>query len=363
MLRIRALMASGRGDDDEADELRERTLDTWHSLTPTELRFLQDASADLHALQGSERNPTSHSVDANALRSLGVAVEEQKWPSVLELLRYKVPQIREDYQLYFRARAYRALGFPELSVPFIRAAASVSPSNINFEALLLDTLLSLGSFNEAVERAEEIVRDPNARHPRLRLRAADVFFRAAQHETNSGRRGALFTRVTELIERSIEGHSKLPDNERLRSVEAGAWIELGLAYSHLADHGMATSAFERGLERFGDHSLVCTAAGLHYLRLGDARGDLLLRRAAQLQAQVPYPYMYLAHSALKEGDRAAFDGAVKVARERTTSASTGATLDAWIAAMNEEARDAKVASLRFPEVSDEELIPTIDLAA
>jgi tetratricopeptide (TPR) repeat protein len=124
-LLIGVKLAAIRGDDEEANRLRDASEDIGDQLTYDQVRWLYGLSGDLDAISNDEvfLQPTMPAHECHRL--IAEAVLKNDPSLVLNLLR-QAGQLSKEYLSYFRARAYDTLGFTEVAVLFMRHAYEVS---------------------------------------------------------------------------------------------------------------------------------------------------------------------------------------------------------------------------------------------
>src|SRR5205085_894622 len=142
-----------RGDDADADLIRELMDSPERQLSRAELIRLNALSSDLYMLQGAEvLQPVGHGgFDVDALRrELKDAESWNDWEWVLGLLRRRAPEVPEDAVAITRARAYDMLGHADTAVLFLDHAFRSRPDDVGYRALRLLLLTRAGRLGEAV---------------------------------------------------------------------------------------------------------------------------------------------------------------------------------------------------------------------
>lgn len=163
MLRqLHALIAAGRGEEQEADALREEMDESWLKLSAAEMTRIDGLSADLYMLSGDETIGMPDRTKGQFQNDLTQAVGTNRWTLVLELLRIRPHILPEWVVAYYRARAYGELGHIETSIAFAELAyarfelvshsSQVTRDDILYELLML--LSRSGRQVEATRRAE-----------------------------------------------------------------------------------------------------------------------------------------------------------------------------------------------------------------
>jgi len=127
ILKLMGLIADGRGDTDEADDVRD-DLDVWHhqgpGKPPREIpKWLEDLTGDLYMLQDQSMYfilPEGETVEDHLLR-LDNAVKSNRWEEVLNLLKGSLG-LKESVIAEYRGLAWLALGYERVAEPFLSFA-------------------------------------------------------------------------------------------------------------------------------------------------------------------------------------------------------------------------------------------------
>jgi hypothetical protein len=128
LLRLHDLIAKGKGDDPEADAVRDDMDAPWHAMTEAEQERMGGLSEDLYALV--ESNPRSVKMSAeersNWGQEFGAAFESGDWDRVLLLLRRRPEDVPTDHVAFFQAECWEHLGCPEIALRFMRSATRLN---------------------------------------------------------------------------------------------------------------------------------------------------------------------------------------------------------------------------------------------
>ncbi len=153
---LHVLIAQGKGDSDEADQLRDLMDDPWYGMSPEEVRRVRGLSADLYTLV----DPLSLPQEADqkeideTRRLVEVAWKNKDWDGCLELLRERPHRYPPDRVAFMRAGCWKQFGDLETSLLFLEKAVSLSPSNgrsmFGLMYSLMYILLRLGRVAEAI---------------------------------------------------------------------------------------------------------------------------------------------------------------------------------------------------------------------
>ena len=155
---LHRLIAEGKGDDDEADAVRDEMEMPERNLIQQEIMRLNGLSADLYMLQDDEVYELYEGTQEQLREALNTAWEHGEWETVLALLRKGTPFLTPDRVAYLRGRCYAALGHLETALVFMRYAAERDPERAAYRVAILDLLLSLHRPEEAHAEAEAYVR-------------------------------------------------------------------------------------------------------------------------------------------------------------------------------------------------------------
>jgi hypothetical protein len=130
LLRLHDLIPRGRGDEPEADAVRDRMDAPWHALPEAEQELLGGLSEDLYAL--AENNPRSVRMSDEERQQwgqeFGAAFAAGAWDRALVLLRRPPEDVPADHVAFFQADCWEHLGCPEVALRFMRAATRLDPA-------------------------------------------------------------------------------------------------------------------------------------------------------------------------------------------------------------------------------------------
>jgi hypothetical protein len=127
LVQLDRMMAAGRGDSAEADELRDLMEVTWYQMTPDELQIARQLSADLFTLHDDSlvRHPVDVNVYSPSLATdLTELMRKADYVGALRLIQDRPTEISSERAALFRAILYRALGLPEIGLVFFSQVAS-----------------------------------------------------------------------------------------------------------------------------------------------------------------------------------------------------------------------------------------------
>jgi tetratricopeptide (TPR) repeat protein len=292
------LMASGRGDTDEAEAVRCDMDTSWRRLNREEIARLKGLSADLYMLEDDEvlepARPNERSPD-ELKAELETSWRQGKWEDVLRLLRKGRSFGTQGQVAYLRARAYEQLGHLDASLLFMEYAASLKPDDATYDGAVMELLITLKRYDEAVALAElKIERSKHS--PGLLIQAAGILLRAAKERPGEQNR-AIYEHTIEVLNGALEASSKL-----LPVVVVFGYLTLGFCHQALEQWQLARGAYDRALQVSPDDPILLSARGLLLTRL-DPQGAILdFTRAVDRGTVLAAPHLHLAHDALVRRD-------------------------------------------------------------
>ncbi|MEO7330670.1 MAG: hypothetical protein ABI193_18995, partial [Minicystis sp.] len=221
------------------------------------------------------------------------------------------------------------LGYFEAALAFFDHAAHLAPDNDNYAYLALDTLVRSGRMDDALERANAILREEAPSVRRL-FKAADVLFNAARN-FDSALAATVYKRVVLVLDRALALDANLPPEERLSSLTVGGYVVKGLCHEHLEDPEEAKRAYTAALAVDPESDAALTARGLLSLDTDRAGALRDFERAVNKGTPLPWPYLYLAHDALQSSELRRCLDMAQQAMVRTRAPILRANLMEWMA--------------------------------
>lgn len=329
-LALHAIIRAGRGNDDEADQVREQMVDIWETLSPERRTLLDNLSGDLFMLAGDEVLETGETPSRSFAQTMD-AWQRDDWVATLTLLRRsEVRATVPDHRVaYIRGRCWSSLGYFEAALAFFEHAAHLAPDNDNYAYLALDALLRSGRMDEALERANAILRE-QAPSVRRMFKAADVLFHAAWH-FDEAVAATVYKRVLLVLDRALALDASLPAEERLSSLTVGGYVVKGLCHEHLEQPLEAKQAYTAALAVDPESDAALTARGLVSLDTDRAAALRDFERAVKKGTPLLWPYLYLAHDALQSGEFRRCLDMSQQAMARTRAPVLRANLMEWMA--------------------------------
>lgn len=143
LVELHRLIAAGKGDDEEADLLRDQMDVPWHHLSRAELALVDGLSADLYTLNHDSHlkhplaggiNSSDFATELRAMRRAG------NFEGVLALLRNRPQCISADRAAFLRGWCYEQLGDFETAELFFEHAAKLDSKNDLYAMFALDPL-------------------------------------------------------------------------------------------------------------------------------------------------------------------------------------------------------------------------------
>lgn len=347
-IRLHRLIRDGMGDSGEADAVREEMLDSWTLLRPEQRALLDGLSGDLYMLQGEEGPEAGEELGGDVRMLLKLAWDRGSWVEILALLRREEARrvIPEDVRAYFRGRCWSSLGYIEAALCFYDYAVKLAPTNDNYAYLALDALVRCGRIDDALARANEILRDESSSSRRL-FKAADVLFHAA-HRFEEAQASIVYKRVLIVLERALESERRRSPEQRLPSLTVGAYVIKGFCHEHLGDEQEARRAYTDALGVDSKNDAALTARALLLYRSEPAAALRDFERAAATGTPLVWPYLYLAYDALRNDE---YGRCIEMALQGTTRTHDPkllANLFEWIAIASAQ-QGAAMKALQFLE--------------
>jgi tetratricopeptide (TPR) repeat protein len=319
-IRLHKLIAEGRGDEPEADEVRDALDGPIAVLTPEERTRAQFLSADLYSLSKVQSDHEQLPMNPHARAKLKAVVQARdagQWDKALALLRRWQRYAALEFVSFQRGMIWDRAGKPEIAVEFYRHAAELSPDGF-MPAIYLSALARVDSVL-AVAESWHVVKAGCQYAPAVRVQAAYVILIAVRSDSHA------LAHVTEdalipMLKAAVEDLER--NGESIDGAMEMATLLLGVAYQRSGDDASAYEALSRGLLARPRSVPLLTLRGLlMYGSSADAIGDLLA--ADQLPAETAWPSFCLAHHYLVAGDfaacRAMCAKALKLAATNTMS--------------------------------------------
>jgi len=160
--KLNQLIGEGKGDDDEADAVRDEMDFLYRKLTGEERDRLRGLSADLYMLLDDEIFERFDGTQEELRAAIQAAWKKQECETLLKLLRKGPDYLSREGLASLRAHAYQSLGHLEIALAFEEYAARLNPQDTDRKVLILDLLYRLNRREEATTLARSIIADPRA---------------------------------------------------------------------------------------------------------------------------------------------------------------------------------------------------------
>ena len=200
LLQLHGLIAAGKGDDDEADDVRDEMDAPWRQLTPEEISRVRGLSADLYMLGKDRDSPRRESVPASLASEVRLMYDREQWIELSMFLRDHEAELPRADVAYYRGVCWNHWGHFHVASEFYTEAANLDPRNKVFDVLRMQSLIRSQQLDRAMERAKQIV-DTEADWRQLLIAGRAFFARAGtvcDTEAN-----ALYKTAIQLAERGL----------------------------------------------------------------------------------------------------------------------------------------------------------------
>ena len=247
LIQVHKLIASGDGDSDAADALREQMDDPWYRLSEDEQARLRGLSGDLYLLVNSEKTEPEFPPGITSrewAEHLQEARDWSDWTTVLSMVRRRPALLPPEEAALLRAQAYDALGHPNPALLFLDFAHRVNKKDAAYRAVRMLMLSNAARWNEAVSDADRIVKGGE---PELALlvAAADVFLLHAGTLDDVAKDEA-YRRVLDAVRPAIE--KKSVAGATPMSLIASAHLIRATAFWELGERTEALAAVDAAVD-------------------------------------------------------------------------------------------------------------------
>jgi tetratricopeptide (TPR) repeat protein len=289
---LHRLIAMGKGNDDEADEVREAMDQPERELSREELDRLNGLSADLYMLQDDEIYEPADPAERTPERlgaAVSLALEQQAWEQVLALLRLGPTFLSPDSIAFIRARAYNELGHQDTALLFAEYAAKLDPQEPTYACMVMELLLKLGRLDEARTKAEAHLREaiPN---PVILIQSACLLLNSARGMA-SDQALPLRKLAVSMLEQAVLLAPASPALQR--HGVASAYTVLGFGYELLGQRDKAIDSYNEALRVEPNHSEAMAARGLLRLDIDPSAAlsdEVLSKGVDDMRRQAAYPF-------------------------------------------------------------------------
>jgi tetratricopeptide (TPR) repeat protein len=328
------LIAEGQEDSPPAEAVRNATDRPWQVLTEVERMRASGLSEDLYSI--TEAPPPAQSMNSQAAAQLNDAVEARQrgdWDRALELLRRCRAFIAPALVSYLRGSIWSEAGDANTAVIFYEHASRLQPDSGNYLAIFLHTL-DIVDPAAARKRGEEILREPGLFPPVAVVRAADVEFKAARALPEADAT-QLFRRLIPVLQGALARIEAGDEGGVDRSSYAMAVGLLGFSHEFLGETQLAVDYYSRGLAVQPQNDGLLIARGILLYGLSP-RAITDLELAVRQGSPMIWPYFFLAHHYLVNGDFQRCRVLSERALEMPGSAAVRSELAEWLAISESE---------------------------
>lgn len=295
---LHGLIASGRGESEEADALRDAMASDHRLLSAEEENRLNGLSEDLYSLtESDDAAPPSSAPDPAAAVEFQRARQRHDWPSALLFLRRLGRGFPASDLAFQQFQAYAQLGHMETAFRFLERSADLDPTDFRKQHLFLEFSGKAGRGAEALARADQLLRDRATPTP-LVIASAHLRFDTLRNSPDA----TALPVVRELagtLERAMSAPEALADTPI--SVRIIGHTTLGFCLEKLGDLKGAMEAFDQALQLDPESDALRVARGLVLARHDMDRAAAEFTAAADVGSRLVHPYLFLAPYELGKG--------------------------------------------------------------
>lgn len=299
LLRLHDLIAEGKGDDEEAEAVRDEMDDPWYAMTERERERMAGLSEDLYSIAKNDVNPVPVSPKEKEAWIAGYrrAKETGEVDKLLELIRHPGLPVARELTRFTQAKCWENLGEPDVALRFFRDAQRQGPI---YGTFILMLLMREDRWEEAVKEAKRIIAEEKSGPCELYMAALVLLI--ADHRAPESLKSKLeVEQAARTLERAIASTHAAP-----------AWVQvyqrvtaigsLGLAYARLGQRDRAIDLYTKELDRNTASPDLLILRGSLYGFVDKSAALRDFSQAASLGSKSVWPYYYLAHDALVRGD-------------------------------------------------------------
>jgi tetratricopeptide (TPR) repeat protein len=318
------LLAQGKDELPEAEELEARMTVLWHGLDDAQRKSLNGMGSDLSWLRSRGAAPPNgrSAVDVTEveLAELESAQQNMSWHAILYHLRVCAAALPQDLLAYSRATCYFKLDLPQMSVPFADLTVELSRSASQVARLAFEALMWFAP-GMAFHRANEILSLASVYPPILVAQSVGYVFDFLGGPAASLDTGRLAEFIRE-ARRRLDNSQPSPSDRELFFQLAGA------AMHSFGQEEEARQLYEEGLRIAPDNPSILAGLGKALYESDPARAADLFQRAIFHKASFIRPYLHLAHYHLRRREPAkAYDYAKQALDYATNDRARAATLE------------------------------------
>jgi tetratricopeptide (TPR) repeat protein len=295
---LHRLIAQGKGDDAEAEALRDSLDEPIAALSQIERERARFLSADLFSLSETNGDQPAKLMNPQVQKNFNAIYEaktRKEWERALNLLRRWQEYLPPSLLSYLRGSIWYGAGKFEIAAEFFRHAADLEP-NGNYPALYVHALARVDPL-AAKHVAEGVLKAADRYSPAVIVQAAQVVA-ASTHSLPATATREVEANLIPVVEAAIRKMEA--DGAEDAESYAMAAIFLGSAHGHAGNTRAAYDYYSRGLRADPRNDALLTLRGiLMYGVSPGAAADLEL--AVKDRSPAVWPYFFLAHHYLVKG--------------------------------------------------------------
>jgi len=250
LLPLHRLIASGEGDSEAADELRDLMDEPWMHLGAAEISLTNGLSEDLYSL-GRERIEPEGEVDASETAAFKHSFDSQNWPQALAILRRNQEKFPQDEASILRGQLWAFMDLPAAALPFFEDVARFRSLDTGEEQMYLVCAVLAGQARNFVKRARQIL--GQTQDARKQLMASEVLFKAAAESESE----ELLREAINAAEQGL-GANRDDEDSPVRSQDLlSAYVNLALGYDLLGKSSQACQVCDVALKLAPDDPNLC----------------------------------------------------------------------------------------------------------
>lgn len=327
LLRRHRLLLQSKDKDPQTEEIEDQLTEVWEKLDDIQRHSLSGIGSDLNWIRRRTKPPPrgrkQNDVTQQEIHELLAKKASNDWHGVLFSLRVCAPVISPEKLAYLRASAYDAIGFYHFASTFYDLAAEIEPGNSSIAVLALRAV-ELSDPDTAQMRAAQILDAP------LRYPCVAVLLSAVMVLREKERKRAPIDkeRFAGILRGSIE---RLPLEPPSEATNVMVYHQAAIGFEVVEDFPSALQCYEDGLKFAPDHDGLLVGKGLLLYGSDSAKAVEAFGRAVRNGTPLLWPYFFLAHQYLLNGQFALSLGHGGEACKRAISDPVRAELLEWAA--------------------------------
>lgn len=244
LLQLHFLMLNGKGDEPEADVIRNQSEAPWYRMTRIEQVLVDGLSADLYSV-GVDRELVSRTPDLHIPAVFGPVIRRD-WYCALDELRKREQEISPKDVAMLRAVCWEGIGEADVAIVFSLEAVRIAGTDPKPEAWLLQFLIGQERFVDALARSERIL---ETRADSLLLLSAGSVFHSCAMKTDGDQANALIEKAIDAVDIALQQIGKSAAHEEVVRMAPRARLYQSLGYSRLGKLEKAIDACDDSLAR------------------------------------------------------------------------------------------------------------------